>query len=110
MVHHHAITVTKVELSAVETTALRPGAVATLSAESRALRLIGIARLLGCVIGGALGLHHFYMGRRRAGIWYAALFWLAVPMLLGWIDAVRLALLTERQFQARIVPSLPVQS
>ena len=65
--------------------------------------------VLLALFGGIIGLHHFYMGRKRPGIWYAAFFWLAVPMLLGWIDAVRLALLTERQFQAQVVASaLPV--
>lgn len=53
-------------------------------------------------LGGIFGLHHFYMGRTRRGIWYLALFWLAFPLILGWIDAVRLALLNETEFQARL--------
>jgi TM2 domain-containing membrane protein YozV len=52
--------------------------------------------------GGIFGLHHFYMGRTRRGLWYLAFFWIAVPMLLGWIDAARLALLDEARFQARL--------
>jgi hypothetical protein len=40
------------------------------------------------------------MGHTRRGFWYLAFFWLA--FLLGWIDAVRLALLDETRFQARL--------
>jgi TM2 domain-containing membrane protein YozV len=47
-----------------------------------------------------IGLHQFYMGRRRRALWYLAFAWSGFPIVLGWIDAVRLALLTEAQFQA----------
>ena len=56
--------------------------------------------VLLALFGGMFGLHHFYMGHRRRGFWYLAFFWLA--FLLGWIDAVRLALLDETRFQARL--------
>ncbi len=62
-------------------------------------RSLTIAVLLA-LFGGMFGLHHFYMGHRRRGFWYLAFFWLA--MFLGWIDAVRLALLDESRFQARL--------
>jgi hypothetical protein len=52
MVHHHAITVSKVELPTTATAPARPHT-ATLSAESRVLRLAGIALVLGCCIGAA---------------------------------------------------------
>ena len=58
--------------------------------------------VLLALFGGGFGLHHFYTGERRKGLRYLALCWLGVPMLLGWIDAVRLALLDESQFQARL--------
>jgi TM2 domain-containing membrane protein YozV len=63
------------------------------------------AAVLLALFGGIIGLHHFYMGQTRKGICYAASFWLAIPMILGWIDAVWLALLTEPQFQARVIHS-----
>lgn len=56
--------------------------------------------VLLALFGGIFGLHHFYMGHTRRGFWYLAFFWLAI--LLGWIDAVRLALLDETGFQARL--------
>jgi TM2 domain-containing membrane protein YozV len=61
------------------------------------------AAVLLALFGGIIGRHHFYVGQTRKGICYAASFWLAIPMILGWLDAVRLALLTEPQFQARII-------
>jgi len=58
--------------------------------------------VLLALFGGIVGLHHFYTGHTRRGLWYLAFFWLAFPMVLGWIDAVRLALLDDTQFQARL--------
>jgi TM2 domain-containing membrane protein YozV len=49
-----------------------------------------------------LGLHHFYTGNRRRGWWYLACCWLLFPMLLGWIDAVRLALLDDEGFREHV--------
>jgi hypothetical protein len=64
-----------------------------------AKRTLTTAVLLA-LFGGVFGLHHFYMGHTRRGFWYLAFFWLA--FLLGWIDAVRLALLDESSFQAQL--------
>lgn len=61
--------------------------------------------VLLALFGGILGLHHFYMGRRRRGMWYVAFSWLIVPMLLGWADAVRLAWLDDTRFQAQLLKS-----
>ena len=55
--------------------------------------------VLLALFGGIFGLHHFYMGHTRRGVWYLAFSWLALPILLGWIDAARIALLNETQFQ-----------
>jgi hypothetical protein len=54
--------------------------------------------------GGIFGLHHFYMGHVRRGLWYVAFFWTAIPIVLGWIDAGRLALLDDAGFQTRLKP------
>jgi TM2 domain-containing membrane protein YozV len=64
-------------------------------------RSLTIAVLLA-LFGGIFGLHHFYMGHVRRGFWYLGFFWIAVPMLLGWIDAARLALLDDAQFESRL--------
>ena len=53
------------------------------------------------LFGGLFGLHHFYLGERRRGLLYVALFWLAVPLFLGWRDGVRLALIDARTFEGR---------
>jgi hypothetical protein len=52
--------------------------------------------------GGIFGLHHFYMGQVRRGGWYLAFFWTGVPIVLGWIDAGRLALLDDGEFRRRL--------
>ena len=74
---------------------------AALGLRTAAKRTLTTAVLLA-LFGGGFGLHHFYTGDRRRGVRYLALCWLGVPMLLGWIDAVRLALLDDAQFQARL--------
>jgi hypothetical protein len=67
------------------------------------VRWVSKRSLTGAVLlalfGGMFGLHHFYVGDTRRGMWYLAFSWLALPILLGWIDAARLALLNETQFQ-----------
>jgi hypothetical protein len=57
--------------------------------------------VLLALFGGVLGLHHFYVGHRRRGAWYLACSWLLVPLVLGWIDAVRFALLDPPDFTRR---------
>jgi hypothetical protein len=54
--------------------------------------------------GGIFGLHHFYMGHVRRGLWYVAFFWTAIPIVLGWIDAARLGLLDDAGFHRRLKP------
>lgn len=61
-------------------------------------RSLTVAVLLALSFG-MFGLHHFYMGRVRKGLWYAAFCWLGLPVVLGWIDAGRLALLDDAQFR-----------
>jgi TM2 domain-containing membrane protein YozV len=63
-------------------------------------RSLSVAVLLA-LLGGSLGLQHFYLGHRRRGVWCCVFIWTAVPMILGVVDAVRLSLLDEAQFQAR---------
>jgi TM2 domain len=75
---------------------------ATLGLRSAVRRSLSTAVLLA-VFAGILGLHQFYMGHTRRGLWYLAFSWLAFPIILGWVDAVRLALLDDGQFQARLL-------
>jgi hypothetical protein len=62
------------------------------------------AAVLLALGGGIFGLHHFYMGHVRRGLWYVVFFWTAIPIVLGWIDAARLALLDDAGFQRRLKP------
>ena len=71
-------------------------------------RSLTIAVLLA-LGGGFFGLHQFYMGRTRKGLWYLAFFWTGVPIVLGWIDAVRLARLDDVGFQRRLAPARPAR-
>ena len=65
--------------------------------------------VLFAFFGGMFGLHHFYTGHTRRALWYLAFFWLAFPLVLGWIDAVRLALLDDTEFQTRLTSAPVVQ-
>lgn len=52
------------------------------------------------MLGGSVGAHLFYLGNRRKAVYYAAFFWTAVPGLLGWRDAIRLAAMDKDAFHA----------
>jgi len=52
---------------------------------------LAIAILLA-YFGGIVGLHHFYLGRRRQGVLCCVFFWTALPLVLGVVDAFRMAL------------------
>ncbi len=51
------------------------------------------------LFGGIVGLHQFYLGNRRRGLWYLAFCWTGVPMILGWIDLIRLVLAGNARFR-----------
>jgi hypothetical protein len=55
---------------------------------------LAIAILLA-YFGGIVGLHHFYLGRRRPGLLCCVFFWTAVPLVLGLVDAFRMTLSTN---------------
>ena len=58
--------------------------------------------VLLALFGGAFGLHHFYLGRRGRGWLYVAFCWLVIPMIAGWVDAVRLSLLDDSEFRHHV--------
>jgi len=61
------------------------------------------AGLLALVFG-IFGLHQFYLGNRRRGLWYLAFCWTAIPYLLGWIDLIHLILGGEERFRKQLPP------
>ena len=81
------------------------GAMRAVLAE-QGIRLTSTRSLTGAVLlalgGGMVGLHHFYMGHARRGYWCLATCWTGIPLLAGWFDAVRLALLDDAGFQQRL--------
>lgn len=50
------------------------------------------------LVGGTFGAHHFYLGNRRRGVWCCVFWWTLVPFVLGLVDTIRLALLSDTQF------------
>lgn len=66
--------------------------------------------VLLALFGGLVGLHHFYLGDRRRGWWYLGCCWLLVPMLFGWVDAVRLALMDDEEFQKHVASRQTVRA
>lgn len=68
---------------------------------SRALA-IGLAFMLG-----GFGAHWFYLGQRRRGWAYLVFVWLAVPMLLAWIDALRMVWMERAEFDRQYTAPPP---
>jgi hypothetical protein len=61
------------------------------------------AAALFALVGGAFGAHWFYIGDRRRALWHLALFWTMVPFFLGLKDAIRFAIIDEREFERRFL-------
>lgn len=55
------------------------------------------------LFGGMFGLHEFYLGHRRRGVYCLVFFWTMIPFFMGWIDAIKFALLDEQEFQRRFI-------
>lgn len=52
------------------------------------------------IIGGFVGLHKFYLGRKGVGILYAVFFWTGIPAIISIIDAAVLLFKSEEDFNA----------
>jgi TM2 domain-containing membrane protein YozV len=50
---------------------------------------------------GGLGVHKFYLGQHLKGSLYLIFSWTLVPMIVGWIDAVRTMKMSPFNFQQR---------
>ena len=64
-----------------------------------------IAALLA-LFGGVFGAHWFYIGDRRRALWHLAFFWTMVPFFLGLKDAIRFAVIDDREFERRFTGTL----
>ncbi|KPZ67547.1 MULTISPECIES: TM2 domain-containing protein [Shewanella] len=59
-----------------------------------------LAILFGFVLGG-FGLHKFYLGQHLKGSVYLLFCWTLVPMVVGWVDAIRTLKMSPFNFQQR---------
>ncbi|MGZ9897467.1 TM2 domain-containing protein [Shewanella gaetbuli] len=59
-----------------------------------------LAVLFGFMFGG-VGLHKFYLGQHLKGCLYLCFCWTLVPMVVGWIDAVKTLKMSAYKFQQR---------
>ena len=59
------------------------------------------------LFGGIVGLHQFYLGNRRRGLWYVAFCWTGIPVILGWIDLIRLVLAGDQRFREDFLVAAP---
>ena len=60
----------------------------------------GIAIVLALFLGG-LGIHRFYIGQIGWGFVFLIFSWTIIPMIFGFIDALRYALMGEVIFHRR---------
>lgn len=60
----------------------------------------GGATLLALALGG-VGAHRFYLGQPKIGLAMLLFSWTFLPMLVGVVDFVRLAFMSDREFAAR---------
>lgn len=52
------------------------------------------------IIGGFIGLHKFYLGKKGAGILYAVFFWTGIPAIISFVEAAVMLFKSEEDFNA----------
>ena len=67
--------------------------------EQRSRATAGLLALLF----GIFGLHQFFIGNRRRGLWFPVC-WTAIPFLLGWVDLIRLITGGPQRFRQQLQP------
>lgn len=68
-----------------------------------------IAIVLALFLGG-FGIHRFYLGRNGTGVLMLLFFWTFIPAIIGFIDAIRYALMSDAEFARRYGTSTPAQT
>lgn len=58
------------------------------------------AGIFALFIGG-LGIHHFYLNEKTAGILYLCFCWTGIPAILAFIDGIRYFCMDEEKFNAK---------
>ena len=67
----------------------------------------GGATLLALVLG-SVGAHRFYLGQPKVGLAMLLFWWTLIPWVVGFVDFVRLAFMTDREFARRYGRQSPV--
>lgn len=53
------------------------------------------------MLGGALGLHKFYLGKPGWGIVYILFIWTGIPVILGLIEGIIFLTMSDEEFERR---------
>lgn len=64
-----------------------------------------VAALLALFLGG-LGIHQFYLGNNKKGIFYLLFFWTLIPAFIALIDFIFLITMSEDSFNSKYNKSL----
>lgn len=59
-----------------------------------------VAAFLALFLGG-LGIHKFYLGKPKQGVFYLLFFWTFIPAILAFIDAIRYLTMDDEAFEAK---------
>jgi TM2 domain-containing membrane protein YozV len=54
--------------------------------------------VLLALYAGLFGAHHFYLGRSREGWLSLVFFWTTLPMLIGWVQCVKMVCMDAQTF------------
>ena len=60
----------------------------------------GAAVALALLLGG-LGAHKFYLGKPWMGLFYLIFFWAIIPSIVGFVEGILYATMTEEEFQRK---------
>ncbi|WP_053959960.1 TM2 domain-containing protein [Sulfobacillus thermosulfidooxidans] len=58
---------------------------------------------------GFVGVHKFYLGQKTQGILYILFSWTFIPMIVAFIEAIRLFSMSDEDFDARYNKGMVVQ-
>lgn len=66
--------------------------------------------ILLAIFAGVFGIHKFYLGENRAGVFYLLLCWSGITAILTFFDCIWLLLVSDKEFNRRFNFELPEDS